>query len=106
MDRTRSHLVCWMLSLGLLLNSAQAQVAVDVSKHGVKVQSANENSVQLNSASIASDVQIEGVTVINGEVYIDGEQVPKGRTSFTAKRSGKSYRIQWGKNGNVSISEK
>lgn len=95
-----------MLSLGLLLNSAQAQVAVDVSKQGVKVQSANENSVQLNSGSIAPDVQIEGVTVINGEVFIDGEQVPKGRTSFTAKRSGKSYRIQWGKNGNVSISEK
>lgn len=106
MDRMRSCFICWLLSLGLLMNSAQAQVAVDVSKYGVKVQSANENSVQMIPGSIASDVQIEGVTVINGEVFIDGEQVPKGRTSFTAKRSGKSYRIQWGKNGNVSISEK
>lgn len=106
MDRMRSCLICWMLSFWLLMNPALAQVVVDASKHGVKVQAASDGSVQVDSGSIAPDVQMEGVAVINGEVFIDGEQVPKGKTSYTAKKTGKSYRIQWGKNGNVSVSEK
>jgi len=94
------------LSLGILLGPAYGQVAVDVSKYGVKIQSADDTAAQLNSGRIAPDVQMEGVAVINGDVFIDGEQVPRGKTSFTAKRSGKTYNIQWGKNGNVSVSEK
>lgn len=92
--------------MGLLLNLATAQVAVDVSSQGVKVQTGNGNSAKSSSGTVASDVQIEGVAVINDEVFIDGERVPKGKTSFTGKKTGKSYRIQWGKDGNISVSEK
>ena len=92
--------------MGLMLNLASAQVAVDVSSHGVTVQTGNGSSGKLSSGTVAPDVQMEGVAVINDEVFIDGERVPKGKTSYTAKKTGKSYRIQWGKDGNVSVSEK
>ena len=109
MDSMRSLLACWMASMGLMLNLASAQVAVDVSSHGVKVQTGNGNSAKIasgTSGTVAPDVQMEGVAIINDEVFIDGERVPKGKTSYTAKKTGKSYRIQWGKDGNVSVSEK
>ncbi|MDD5176407.1 MAG: hypothetical protein PHQ05_08315 [Sterolibacterium sp.] len=92
--------------MGLIAHMAEAQVAVDISGHGVSIRNPNGSSVNVNSKAVASDVQMDGVAVINGEVFIDGEQVPKGKTSFTAKKSGKSYRIEWGKDGNVSVSEK
>ena len=92
--------------MGLMLSSAVAQVAVDVAGHGVKVQTGEGGSVQVNPGRVAADVQMEGVAVINGDVFIDGEQVPKGKTLYTAKKTGKSYRIQWGQDGNVSVSEK
>ncbi|MCX7170259.1 MAG: hypothetical protein NTY41_08205 [Proteobacteria bacterium] len=106
MDSVRSLQACWIVSLGLLLSPASAQVAVDVSRHGVKVQTGNGNSAKIASGEVAPDVQMEGVAIINDEVFIDGERVPKGKTSYTAKKTGKSYRIQWGKDGNVSVSEK
>lgn len=104
MDSVRSLQACWIVSLGLMLSPACAQVAVDVSSHGVKVQTGN--SAKIASGTVAPDVQMEGVAIINDEVFIDGERVPKGKTSYTAKKTGKSYRIQWGKDGNVSVSEK
>lgn len=57
------------------------------------------------AGSIAADVQMEGVAVINDDVFIDGEKIPRGKTKHTSKKSGKSYRIEWGKNGNVSVEE-
>ena len=48
---------------------------------------------------------MEGVAVINDDVFIDGEKVPRGKTRYTSKKTGKSYRIQWGKNGNVSVEQ-
>lgn len=88
---------------------ALAQVSVDVSGYGVRVQQSGGSEVNVNtgnSGGVASDVEMEGVAVINGEVFIDGNKVPKGKTLYTSKKSGKTYRINWGKNGNVSVSEK
>jgi len=48
---------------------------------------------------------MEGVAVINDDVFIDGEKIQRGKTSYTSKKTGKSYRIQWGKNGNVSVEQ-
>lgn len=59
-----------------------------------------------DDSSIGSDVQIEGVAVINGKVFIDGVKVPKGTTSYRSKKTGKSYQIRWGNNGNVEVTEK
>lgn len=103
--RSTNFLCLCLLSLtGLGLQQANAQVAVDVSGSGVKIK--NGAAVGASLGVIGPDVQIEGVTVINGAVFIDGEPVPKGKTSFTGKKSGKSYQIEWGKDGNVSVSEK
>ena len=62
--------------------------------------------MNINTGQIGSDVQIEGVTIINDDVFIDGEKVPRGKTVYTSKKSKKTYLIQWGKNGNISVSEK
>ena len=94
-----------LLLLSLLAAPALAQVAVDVSGHGVRVQSGS-GDVSVNSGGVAPGVQMAGVAVINGEVFIDGDKVPKGKALYTSKKSGKTYRIAWGKDGNVSVAEK
>lgn len=96
--------------VGLLAaTAANGQVAVDVSVPGVRVQTGAHggSSVAVNTAgSVDSDVQMEGVAIINGEVFIDGDKIPKGQTSYKSKKSGKSYQIKWGKNGNVAVEQK
>lgn len=90
--------------------SAFAQVSVDVSGHGVHIRpSGGGTEVKVEaggSGGVASGVEMEGVAVINGEVFVDGAKAPKGKTQYTSKKSGKTYLINWGKNGNVSVSEK
>ena len=98
-----------LLSVAVLFASlVNAQVAVNVSAGGVRVQTGKTGgSTTSNSAgSIDSDVEMEGVAVINGTVYIDGERIPKGKRSHTARKSGKTYLIEWGRDGNVSVREK
>lgn len=93
----------------MFASSALAQVSVDVSGSGVRVQRSGGSEVNVNTGGtgdVASDVEMEGVAVINGDVFVDGNRVPKGKTLYTSKKSGKTYRIEWGKNGNVSVSEK
>jgi hypothetical protein len=97
--------LCLLLAAG----AANAQVSVDLSGLGVKVQTGNGkgSSVASNSAgTIDQDVQMDGIAVINGEVFVDGEKVPKGKSPYTSKKSGKTYVIKWGKDGNVAVQEK
>lgn len=58
-----------------------------------------------SSGTIDADVEMEGVAVINDDVFIDGVKIPRGKTRYTSKKTGKSYRIQWGKNGNISVEQ-
>jgi len=91
------------------------QVTVDVpgvsvhvgkGKGGNTAVSVGSGSTASNSSgSIDADVQMDGVAVINDDVFIDGEKIQRGKTRHTSKKSGKSYRIQWGKNGNVSVEQ-
>lgn len=102
---------------GLVLASsgvAVGQIAVDIPGTSVRIDkgkgstaiSVGAGGKATNTAgSIAADVQMEGVAVINDDVFIDGEKIPRGKTKHTSKKSGKSYRIEWGKNGNVSVEE-
>lgn len=98
--------VMFLIFLPLFSGSASAQVSVDISGGGVRVQQGGVNVNTGSSGSVAPDVEMEGVAVINSDVFIDGNKVPKGKTLYTSKKSGKTYRIDWGKNGNVSVSEK
>lgn len=95
--------------LVLAAGVASAQVSVDVSGYGVKVQTGSaggSNSVNVESGMVAPDVQMQGVAVINDEVFIDGDKVPRNKTSYTSRKTGKTYLIRRSKGGNVSVSEK
>jgi hypothetical protein len=100
---------------GLLVTNSSlifGQVKVDIP--GVSINAGNGNAtvnvgrgntVKNTSGSIQGDVEMEGVAIINDDVFIDGEKIPRGKTRYTSKKSGKSYRIQWGKNGNVTVDQ-
>lgn len=70
--------------------------------HGVAAASSNEASV--NVGSIAEGANIEGVTVINNRVSIDGKEVPADVTRYKSPRTGKVYLIKR-QGGAVSVSE-
>lgn len=76
---------------------------------GVKARSATQSAAKSNEASvnvgrIADDANIEGVTVINGKVWIDGQEVPAGVSRYKSPKNGKIYLIQR-QGGSVSVSE-
>jgi len=89
----------------LLTGSVLAQASVNVSGTEVKLRNQDGSTVTVGSDRVAADVDMTGVAVINGEVYIDGDKVPPGKTTFKGRKSGKTYRIKWGKDGNVSVTE-
>lgn len=72
---------------------------------GTEVNIGSGNTSSNSSGSIDADVQMEGIAVINDDVFIDGEKIQRGKTRHTSKKTGKSYRIQWGKNGNISVEQ-
>lgn len=94
----------------LFVGTAGSQVSVDVSDYGVHVQQGGNVKVKSKTnnsgGSIGHDVQMEGVAVINGDVFIDGEKIPKGKKIYTSKKTRKTYLIHWGESGNVSVAEK
>jgi hypothetical protein len=104
-----------MMGLGYAVSST-AQVNVNIpgvnvkvgdggKNGGVAVSIGGKNSVGNTSGSIDEDVEMEGVTIINDSLTIDGEKVPKGKTRHTGKKSGIKYIIKWGKNGNIAVSQ-
>lgn len=104
---------CFVLLI-MASGSIAADVAVDVPGAGMKLKKGNGSvavsvgpgsSASNSSGSIDSNVQMEGVAVINDDVFIDGEKVPRGKTRYTSKKTGKSHRIEWGKNGNISVEQ-
>ena len=94
------------LALALSTPLAFAQVSVDLSGLGVKVQTGKGNTAVNTGGSVESDVQMDGVAVINGEVFVDGEKVPRGKSPYTSKKSGRTYNIKWGEDGTVAVQEK
>lgn len=99
-----------IFSFVLAAFSAQAQISVDLSGSSVKVKTGGgkgtSTSIATNTeGTIDSDVEMEGIAVINGQVFIDGVKIPRGKTSYVSKKSGKSYTIKSGKDNNVSVQE-
>jgi hypothetical protein len=84
--------------------SLQAQAGTVKPQKGPDLE--ENDSVSIETGVVHSDVQMIGTAVINGVVYIDGEKIPSNITTFTSRKSGNSYLIKRGKNGNVSITEK
>lgn len=98
--------IVFLGGLSLTLQQAWAQVVV---KHqGVTVnvgQEGLENEAVSESGVVEDDVEIEGILIVNGSVRIDGVPIPRGMKTYRSKKSGKVYRIEWGKGDNVSVSE-
>lgn len=90
--------------LALFSGVASAQISISAGGNDVKIGS--DNDVSNESGVISGDVEIEGVAILNDKVYIDGVRAPRGVREVTSKKTGKSYRIVWGKDGNISVTEK
>lgn len=102
--KTRNSMLALLASL--LSAGVQAQAAVDVTAGGVRVQVGKGASASNVAGDLGQEVDMEGVAVINGNVYIDGQRIPRGKTMHTSGKTGKVYRIQWRRDGNVAVEEK
>lgn len=85
------------------LSSAQGALqqqgtGVTVDSQGVTSQAVGQGNSASVVTGIGSGADIQGVTVINGEVWIDGEKVPGDARKFTG-RSGKTYIIDRSQGG-------
>lgn len=66
--------------------------------------SGSRNEARVTVGGIADDANIEGITIINDRVSIDGKDVPPNLTRYKSPKTGKVYLIQR-KGGSVSVSE-
>jgi hypothetical protein len=60
------------------------------------------NTVRNTVGGIGSNVDVQGVTVINGRVYIDNTEVPPNVTRYKSPRTGEIYVIKR-KGGSVEV---
>ncbi len=96
----------WLVGLLLIAGVASAQISISVPGTNIQIGQQTMNEANNSSGVLAPDAEIEGVTIINQKVFIDGNEVPKNVTVFTSKKTKKTYVIQRDKNNNVSVSEK
>ena len=63
-------------------------------------------NINLPDISIRSGkVDVQGITIINGQLWIDNDEVPRGKKMHTSSKTGKSYKIEWEKENNIAVSE-
>jgi hypothetical protein len=85
--------------------TAPEQPKIPAGSHvsGVTVYSGGQGgNASVNMGGIGSGASVEGVAVINGKVFIDGEAVPDTVSHFTSKR-GQTYRIERDRGGGVRV---
>lgn len=101
------YVVPALLLSGLLVNASFGEAVDDEPEFEVNVEVLDSvgNKVWTESGVVDADVEMTGVAVINGAVWIDGVKIRKPQSVYTSKKNGKTYRIQWGKNDNVSVTE-
>lgn len=108
----------WIAAAGLALfvcsGLAQVQVktpgqevrvgggGVSVRAEGVTSIATGGNSASVTVGGIDSDADVQGVTVINGRVSIDGKEIPANVTRYKSPKTGTVYRIER-KGGAVSV---
>jgi len=73
---------------------------------GGQVSIGSGNRVQSVAGGVAPGANIEGVTIINGRLWIDGKEIPPGVKRYKSSKTGKTYHIERnGKNVSVSSSD-
>lgn len=99
-----------LLALGALPLAAQTQAParkeggtrVDINARDISTTASEGNTASVTVGGIGNDADVEGVTVINGKVWIDGREVPAAAKRYKSK-SGTVYRIERSKSGAVSV---
>ncbi|MEY2631584.1 MAG: hypothetical protein RIR00_238 [Pseudomonadota bacterium] len=104
----------WLGIIGLLLVAyfglaSGGDIQVGSGENQVSIKGSDITTISIGSGNTSSvtvggiegDVQIQGITVINGRVYIDGKEVPAHVSRYTAK-DGTVYRILR-RNGGVEV---
>lgn len=106
--------------VGLLLLTGAACAQVSTMKLGQDVKIGKDGTVTVRSDSVPSasgrnearvsvgeisgEADVEGITVINGRVSIDGKDVPSNVSRYKSPKTGRVYLIQR-RGGSVSVSE-
>ncbi|MCX8087252.1 MAG: hypothetical protein N3C63_10195 [Rhodocyclaceae bacterium] len=73
---------------------------------GSQVSVGSGNEVGSSVGSIAPGANIEGVTIINGKLWIDGKEIPPGVKTYKSPKTGKIYKIErQGKNVSVTSND-
>lgn len=75
---------------------------VDVHAKNITAITTDGSEASVTVGGIGDNVQIQGVTVINGRVYIDGKEIPPQVTRYKSPRTGEVYLIQR-KGGSVQV---
>lgn len=74
------------------------------SEDASKTRKSGGNQASVTVGGIADDANIEGITIINDRLSIDGKEIPPNVTRYKSPKTGKVYLIQR-KGGSVSVSE-
>lgn len=67
---------------------------VGVRGKGAKAVAGGGNTAGNTVGGIEGDVESQGVTIINGRVYIDGKEIPPKVTRYKSPRTGEVYTIR------------
>lgn len=112
MTQKTTKLALALALLGAVLSfGVSSQMSVDISVPGVKIKkngdmdSGAHSQAENTEGGIIGDVEMEGIMVLNNEVYIDGTKIPPHVKKYKSNKTGKNYIIERGKNGNISVRE-
>lgn len=76
---------------------------VKVRGKGVATVATDGSTASSTVGGIGDNVDIQGVAVINGRVYIDNKEIPPGVTRYKSPRTGEVYNIRRHKDGSVEV---
>jgi len=76
-------------------------IGINVDAKDVTTAATNGSTASVTVGGIEGGANVQGVTVINGKVWIDGKEIPPNVTRYKSK-SGTVYRIER-KGGAVSV---
>ena len=76
--------------------------SINVQASGISAIATEGNTASVTVGGIDADADVQGVTVINGRVSIDGKEIPANVTRYKSQKTGTVYLIQR-QGGSVSV---
>ncbi len=65
-----------------------------ITAEGAQVSVGPGNDAKSSLGEIDPDANIEGVTIINGKLWIDGKEIPPGVKRYKSPKTGTVYKIE------------